>query len=85
MSITGSDAGAPHHFLPRILAEGWGEGIPAVCRRAGHPHPTSLTEGEGIASESASQNGDESTVMPSNVALGRLFLWQSYVVGYDPA
>jgi hypothetical protein len=27
----------------------------------------------------------ESTVMPSNVALGRCLLWQSYVVGYDPA
>ena len=27
----------------------------------------------------------ESTVMPSNVALGRRLLWQSYVVGYDPA
>ena len=27
----------------------------------------------------------ESTVMPSNVAIGRRLLWQSQVVGYDPA
>jgi hypothetical protein len=49
------------------------------------PHPNPLLEGEGIASGPTSQNGDESTVMPSNVALGRRLLWQSYVVGYDPA
>jgi hypothetical protein len=49
------------------------------------PQKALLLEGEGIASGPASQNGDESTVMPSNVALGRRLLWQSYVVGYDPA